>query len=565
MTRKTPYLFLITIIIFGCSQRETVKSANIIKVHADQPVGQLNKIWQFYGYDEGNYTFSKEGKGLLTEIAKISHGTSHIRCHHLLTSGDGSTWLKWSSTNVYMEDAQNNAVYNWTLLDSIFDTYIELGLKPYVQLGFMPKDLSSEPEPYTPGKITYGKPTGMVSGGAFYPPKDYNKWKNLVEEVAWHCADRYGIEEASSWYWELWNEPNIGYWKGTDQEYFKLYDYTVAALKATLPDARFGGPHIASPGWKNGSKFLEDFITHCISGTNYLTGEVGAEIDFFATHAKGGTSWEEDHVRMNLSNQLRQVDMAAEIIARYPEMKDKPLIIGESDPDGCAACSGSAYPSNGYRNGSQYAAYTAATFLRKQEVAARHGVNLEGAITWAFAFPDQPWFDGFRALSTNGVEKPVFNAFRMFAKLENERVRVTNPFDQPLDSLIENSVRNHPDIGCVATRSDSALAIIVWNYHDRSNSDTTVKVSLEIAGLEAFANATLVHYRIDSRHSNAHSAWLEMGSPDNPTSKQIGILKESSALTILEKPGKIRVKDGRYDLSLELESQAVSLIRLERN
>lgn len=422
--------------------RKSSEKSVTLDVNADQEIGQMTPIWTFFGYDEANYTFAPEGRYLLRMISQLNPQPVYIRCHHLLTSGDGSAWLKWSSTNAYTEDYNGNPVYNWEIVDKIFDTYVELGLKPLVEIGFMSEALSSRPQPYTPKKILNEEPVGMVTGGAFYPPRDYAKWKAFIEAWVQHCVDKYGQAEVASWFWELWNEPNIGYWKGTPEEYFKLYDYTVAAIKTVLSQARIGGPHITDPYYHEGDAFLDLFITHCLYGTNYLTGQTGTEIDFFASHAKGGTSWEEDYVQMNLGYHLKQIDRAAEIIASYPEMKDKPLIIGESDPDGCAACSSRLYPQNDYRNGIQYACYTVATFLRKQEVVQRRGLKLIGAVTWAFTFPGQPLFDGYRALTTHGVAKAVFNAFQMFSMLDKTRVASWSSSDISLDSLMKSSARN---------------------------------------------------------------------------------------------------------------------------
>ncbi len=533
-----------------------------ISVIYNEEIGKINKIWQFFGYDEANYTFTEDGEKLLSEIAKISDGASHIRTHHLLTSGNGETWLKWSSTNVYSEDEKGNPVYDWTIFDRIIDTYVELGLKPFVQLGFMPRELSSNPDPYTPEKITYGEPKGMVRGGAFYPPKDYDKWKILVAEIAKHCIERYGKIEAESWYWEPWNEPNGGYWKGTPEEYFKLYDYALAGVKSVLPDAKFGGPHITNPDYSKGGEFLVKFLDHITEGTNYVTGEKGSQIDFLVSHAKGGTEWEKERVVMNLGNHLLQINKAAEIISRYPELEGKEMIIGESDPDGCAGCSASFYPQNNYRNSSQFAAYTAAGFMRKQDVAGKYGIDLTGALTWAFTFPGQPWFDGFRALSTNGVVKPVFNTFRLCSKLSSKRIKVLNDQRLSLDSLMKSSVREMPDIDAAASKSDSSLEILIWNYHD-IDTNYTADILINIKNLpENVDEAIYSRYLIDENYSNAFSAWKKSGSPKNPDPKQLKEIMDASELQYAELPKKIKIDEIRK-ISFEMNSQSVSLISLK--
>lgn len=533
-------------------------------VHVDQPVGTLRPVWRFFGYDEANYTFGPDGRELLAKIADLHPKDKFIRSHHLLTSGTGETWLKWSSTNVYTEDAQGNPVYDWTILDRIFDTLHGLALTPFVEIGFMPQALSVQPENYTPERVLRGKPRNAVGGGAFYPPKDYAQWEALIEAWIEHCLERYGREEVSKWFWDLWNEPNIGYWKGTRKEYLKLYDHTVAALRRVLPSAQVGGPHVTNPTGKGSEEFLRAFIEHCLSGTNHVTGEIGTPVDFVAFHAKGGTQVVNGHVRMNVANHLRTINRGCEIVGSYSELEGIPVIIGESDPDGCAACSSEFYPQNAYRNGAQFASYTAATFMRKQDIAERHGVNLEGALTWAFAFENQPWFAGFRTLSTHGVAKPVFNTFRMFSLLEEQRVRLNNSTGRSLDELMKPESRAITDVDGVATSGDRTVSVILWHHHDDGTPGLPQNVELSIQGLPSgIRNVKLSHYRIDEHHSNAYTVWQEMGSPQNPTEHQINILNKASELTLLSPRRNKKTRNGSLRLSTLMPRHSVSLVRLE--
>jgi xylan 1,4-beta-xylosidase len=535
-----------------------------IKVLANQTQGQVRPIWRFFGYDEANYTYAPDGKKLLTEIAGLKPTPAHIRTHHLLTSGDGTTWLKWSSTGVYREDDQGRPVYNWAIVDRIFDTLRARGLKPLVEIGFMPEALSVKPQPYAIPKVTEGPPKQALTGGWTYPPRDYAKWEGLIEAWAAHCGERYGRAETESWFWELWNEPDIAYWKGTPADYQRLYDHTAAALKRTLPNARIGGPHVTGPGARGAAQFLQQFLEHCLRGRNAATGKTGTPLDFIAFHAKGGTAWVDRHVRMNLGNHLRHIDRGFAIVASYPELKGKPVIIGESDPDGCAACSARFFPENGYRNGAQYASYTAATFMRKLDLADRHGVNLEGAVTWAFEFEDQPWFDGFRVLSSNGVALPVFNVFRLFSRLEPQRVRVENASAKDLNTLLRESVRKEADVHAFASRGERALSVLVWHYHDDGVPGPEATVELTIEGLTMdLKQSRLTHDRIDDQHSNAYTVWQKMGSPLKPSTEQREALKQASALAQVQAPGEVAMREGRCVLRFTMPRQSVSLVRLE--
>ena len=169
---------------------------------------------------------------------------------------------------------------------------------------------------------------------------------------------------------------------------------------------------------------------------------------------------------MGIESQLRDIARGFEIVASFPELKDRPVIIGESDPEGCAACSMKLHPQNGYRNGTMYSSYTAAAFARKYDLAARHGVNFEGAVTWAFEFEGQPYFDGFRDLATNGIDKPVLNVFRMFGMMGGERVEASSSGAADLDAMLESGVKEQPDINALASRGERSIAVMVWNYHD---------------------------------------------------------------------------------------------------
>jgi xylan 1,4-beta-xylosidase len=538
-----------------------------VTVHADRDAGEIRPIWNYFGYDEAGTTLTREGRDLLGKLNALSDEPVRIRVHHLLTSGDGTLALKWSSTNVYTEDAAGNPVYDWTRLDAIMDELTRPGIEPFVQASFMPQALSSRPEPYTPRLVKSGLPRDMVSGGAFYPPKDYRKWEALIEAWARHSGERHGVERASSWLWELWNEPESPYWRGTKEEYFKLYDHFAAAVKRALPGARVGGPHVTDPGWKNGDVFMRDFLEHCRSGRNAATGGTGAPLDFVAFHAKGTTRLDEQgRVEMNLRNHLKTVDTYGRIIAGFPEFARLPIYIGESDPEGCAGCPATLDPERDYRRTSQFAAYTAASFMRKQDLLARTGGDLRGAVSWAFTFADQPWFNGLRALTTNEVALPVLNTFELFAKLGRKRVAIDAPSMIGTDAIIAAGVRGEPDLGAVATVDEarSRLTILLWNYHDVAGgyADRRV-VRLKLAGVRgAGRGARAVEYSIDERSGNAYTAWLAMGSPQSPTADQIAKLHAASRMRASSRMLTWKSAD-EAELRLVMPRQSVKLIEID--
>jgi xylan 1,4-beta-xylosidase len=532
-----------------------------ILVDANVRRGPMTTMWAWFGYDEPNYTYMKDGAKLLTELQALSAVPVYVRAHNLLTSGDGVAALKWGSTNAYTEDASGNPVYDWTIVDRIIDAYLERGMKPYVEIGFMPEALSTNPVPYRHHWQPGDNYNDIYTGWA-YPPKDYDKWRELVFQWVKHSVDKYGRQEVEAWYWELWNEPDIGYWRGTQEEYVKLYDYTVDGVRRALPTARVGGPHVTGPNGSRTQGILRNFIEHALRGTNHATGSVGTPLDVIGFHAKGAPRvMPQGYVRMGLSNQLRAIDNGFRIVASFPEMKNVPIVIGESDPEGCAACHVRTNPANVYRNGTMYSSYTAEQITRTYELADLHGVNLLGSITWAFEFEDQPYFDGFRDLATNGIDKPVLNVFRMLGRMRGDRVMVESSGALPLDSVRTLGVRARPDVNALAARDSRSVTVLVYNYHDDDLPAPAANVQLVIEGLPA-GRPALTHHRVDHEHSNSYEAWKKMGSPQPPAAEQYAVLETAGQLQLLNAPTQVEVVGGRAVVPFTLPRQGVSLITL---
>jgi xylan 1,4-beta-xylosidase len=552
-------LILTLAILFAVTHAAESAATNVIpvsiRVDASKTRGELKPIWRFFGADEPNYAYMKDGRKLIGELGEMSPKNVYFRAHNLLTSGDGTPALKWGSTGAYSEDADGKPVYNWTILDRIFDTYLERGVRPYVQIGFMPKELSTKPEPYQHQWTPRARYEQIYTGWA-YPPRDYDKWRELAYQWAKHCVEKYGRAEVESWYWQTWNEANIGYWRGTPAEFRKLHDYAIDGVRRALPTAKVGGPDTAG----SGGRFTEDFLEHCLRGTNYATGKIGTPLDFISFHAKGSPVFTNGHVRMGIAAQLRTIEDGFQIIASFPELKSKPNVIGESDPEGCAACQG---PQLAYRNGTMYSSYTAASFARKHDLAERYGVNLEGALTWAFEFEDQPYFAGFRSLASNGIDKPVLNVFRMFARMRGQRLVAESSGALLLDEIVRRGVRRRPDVAALASLEPNKLSVMAWHYHDDDVSGPEAAVELTLNNLPLVnGEARMEHFRIDENHSNGFAAWKRLGSPQEPTPEQYEQLEKAARLASLGAPGTLRVANGKATLTLKLPRQAVSLVEL---
>ena len=528
-----------------------------IRVDAARPVGPLRPIWRFFGADEPNYATMKDGRRLLSELGALRPGDVYFRTHNLLNTGDGTAAFKWGSTNAYTEDASGHAVYDWTVLDRIFDGYLARGVRPYVEIGFMPQALSTRPEPYQ-HEWRPGLRYDLITTGWAYPPADYGTWGALVYEWVKHCVGRYGRAEVERWYWEVWNEANLpAYWRGTPEEFYRLHDVAVAAVRRALPTARVGGPDVAG----DGGAFMDGFLRHVVEGTNAVSGTRGTPTDFLSFHAKGAPAFVDGHVRMGIAAQLATIDKGFARIAAVPALRDRPIVIGESDPEGCAACQGAQL---GYRNGTMYSSYTAASVARIHDLAARHGVRIEGALTWAFEFEDQPYFAGFRALATNGIDLPVLNVFRMFARMGADRVAAESSAEVPLDSIVASGVRDRPDVGVLASRDPDRLTVMMWHYHDDDVPGPDADVALTLAGLPASATrARIARYRVDGEHGNAYAEWRRMGAPIAPNDAQYQRLLGAARLDSLSTDAPRRLATGELALRFRLPRQGVSLVVLD--
>jgi xylan 1,4-beta-xylosidase len=529
-----------------------------IRVDAGVTEGLMKPVWSYFGYDEPNYTYMRYGTKLIGELSASANAPVYIRAHHLLCTGDGTAALKWGSTNAYTEDAAGKPVYNWTILDRIFDTYVKAKAKPFVEIGFMPEALSVKPQPYATKWREKDSGTGWA-----YPPKDYGKWAELVYRWVRHSVERYGKDEVLTWYWELWNEPDIRYWLGTPAEYNRLYDYTAAAVKRALPGARVGGPATTDPAKPKAAAFLRQFLEHCATGENAATGKRGAPLDFITYHAKGRPDVVDGRVRMGLGRNLQNVAKGCEIVAAFPQFRNLPVILSEYDPEGCAACSARQYPQNAYRNGPLYPCYTAASIKNTLLLADRYKTNIEGMLTWAFEFEGQPYFDGFRTLATNGIDKPVLNVFRMAGLMRGDRVKVESSGAAGLDAILQGGVRTQPHIDALAAKSDRSITVMAWNYHDDDVPAPDAPVRLTVAGIPSAARRIMLrHYRIDRDHSNAYTAWKQMGAPQEPTPEQYAQLESAGQLQLLESPRWVSAEAGAVELDFRLPRQAVSLVEL---
>jgi len=406
-------------------------------------------------------------------------------------------------------------------------------------------------------------PGNTISGASNNPPRDYAVWGELVRRYTEHLVERYGKKQVSTWYFEIWNEPDIAYWHGTSEEYYKLYDYAVAGVRAALPNAIVGGPASTGPASEKASSFLDNFLKHCMNDKSTANGKP-IPLDFISFHPKGKPTVVDGHVQMGLANELKAAEEGFRIVATYPKYIHLPIILSEADPEGCAACSMKVNPANAYRNGPLYPTYTAAAIKSLFALQDRYKVNLLAMLSWSFEFEDKEYFEGFRTLSTNGVDKPVINVFRMAGLMSGQRVQTSSTGQISLDDILRAGVRKAPDVDAFATKGDHEAAVMVWDYHDDDMPAESASVRVTIAGVPAGVQRVLLqHYRIDETHSNSYTVWKEMGSPQTPTAVQYDRLKAAGQLELLTSPKWLDVSDGKVTVDTTLPRQATSLLLLK--
>jgi xylan 1,4-beta-xylosidase len=380
-------------------------------------------------------------------------------------------------------DAQGQPVYNWSYVDQIYDGLLDNGVRPFVEMSFMPRALARSLTPH----VFWYHPLPS-------PPKDYAKWEELVYSFAKHLVDRYGVNEVSQWYFEVWNEPNIDFWTGEPKQatYFELYDHAARAIKRADMRLRVGGPATAQAAW------IPDMIAHSVRAQ--------VPLDFVSTHVYGN----------DLSKDVFGTDEAidrSEMVSRavkkvYNQVKasprpNLPIIWSEYNAS--------------YKNEIDV---TDAAFMGPW---LANNIRLCDGLTtmmsyWAFSdvFEEQgviktPFYGGYGLIAEGGIPKAAFNAFAMLHRLGDQR-------SQP---ELANAL--------VTKRADGTFAIAVWNYAAPGTTGASRQVHLTVDG---FTGTPRYHVEIlDRDHGSALAAWLAIGSPASPTREQNQQLRHAAAVT----------------------------------
>jgi xylan 1,4-beta-xylosidase len=410
---------------------------------------------------------------------------------------------------VYDEDASGKPIYNFSYVDQIYDGLLREGVRPFVELSFMPKKLAAENNLHP----FWYKPN--VS-----PPHDYNLWGELIEQFAKHLISRYGIDEVSQWYFEVWNEPNLDFWAGVpkEQTYYHLYDTTARALKNVSPRLRVGGPATAQAAW------ADRFIQHTV--------ENDVPVDFVSSHVYGNDSAkdvfgsdEEIPRTQMVCRAVKKVHDQIQASAR-PQL---PLIWTEYN---------ASYMNETAVTDSIYMGPWMADTIRQCDGLA----DMMSYWTFSDVFEEQgvvkrPFYGGYGLIAEDGLPKPAFNAFKMLHHLGDVRI------PESADDIL------------VTRRKDGSLVLALWNLSAPDASGEAKDVNLQFDSLTGNHRAAV--YRLDAEHGSLTNAYLAMGSPAYPTATQIQSLKTAARLP---GPESMTIRNGR--LALHLAPKALIVIEI---
>jgi xylan 1,4-beta-xylosidase len=492
-----------------------------LRVDASHITGRLEHKWETaLGSEHLSYMFkgdlnphvkaAGEGLRLGNKLAHDQLGIQYIRAHGILMD----------DPSVYTEDAGGNPHYDWSKVDKLYDILRQDGLRPYVELSFMPAALAADPR--APKIFKYQASSS--------PPKDYRKWQALIAAFARHLIERYGKAEVETWPFEVWNEPDVKrgivvFWSGSQEEYFRLYDYAAAGLKSVDPNLRIGGPVVAF------STFQEPFLRH-VTTENFATGGHSVPLDFLDMH-----------------NYSLPAPDYRPLLRRYG-LADLPIYFTEwgislqyGDQVSDLAYSAAATISGMIDSLDQVSAisyWTASDYFEES------------------GDPRAIFHGGFGLIGLDGLRKPRFWAYSLLHQLGADRLAITGNGDG-FDTLVKGLATRNPD---------GSLCILLSNstpQHAKADGSAALSrhISLVIAGLAPGASYRLEHDRIDNSHSNVYGAWEAMGKPRWPDASQMSTLHHSDELQTLTPPSVVTANaQGETALDFDLPMPAVSFLKL---
>ena len=494
--RAVLFCFLVAIALSSAAWVQA--SATTIPIDATAPAKPFPHFWeQVFGSGRAVLSLRDNYRKDLKDVHD-QVGARYVRFHAIFHDEVG----------VYDEDEKGNPVFNFSYVDQIYDGLQAQGVRPFVELSFMPRKLSAR-EAIHP---FWYKPNVA-------PPKDYSKWDLLIRTFAQHLVERYGIDEVSQWYFEVWNEPNIDFWTGEPKQstYFELYDHTARALKAVSPRLRVGGPATSSAHW------VPEFLTH--------VSKEHVPVDFVSSHGYADDTVEDmfgTHENIPMRDRVcRAIEKVHSEIGASP-LHSLPLFWTEWN-----------VPSYGDHNARDNW-YVGPALAR--DISQCDG-SVDEMSWWTFddvfeegGVSSEPFDGGFGLIALGRIKKPSFYDFALLHKLGEERL--ANPADNVL----------------VTRRKDGALVVAVWNLVDMDKLAQGNPLTLRLAIKGVGPGARAIIERVDEAHGNPMTAYREMGSPRSPTQAQIEALNKASTLPA---PEHRKLDKGSLELTLPINGLAV--------
>ena len=498
MKTATLRVVILAILLAICLAAAAQTSETIV-VDPSAAAHPFPHFWeQMFGSGRAVLTLRDSYRRDLREVKQVTD-FKYVRFHAIFHDEVG----------IYNEDDKGQPYYNFSYVDQIYDNLLAAGVRPFVELSFMPKKLAASEKLH----VFWYKPNVA-------PPRDYAKWDDLVTQFAKHLIDRYGKEEVSQWYFEVWNEPNIDFWGGDPRQasYWDLYDHTVRALKAVSASLRVGGPSTAQAAW------ADVFIKHCVD--NHVP------VDFVSSHVYGNDKSEDvfgTHETIPRDQMVCRAVKKVHDQIKASAQPNLPLIWSEFN---------ASYMNEPDVTDRSYMGPWLGDTIRQCDGA----VDLMSYWTFSDVFEEQgvvktPFYGGFGLIAAGGIPKPAFNAFRLLHQLGEERI-----------ALDSNSA-------LVTRKKDGSLVLAVWNYAPPEKEGAAKTVTLKFKGA---APAQAMVSVVDPQHGDVRAAYQAMGSPQYPTQAQIKDLRKASELAA---PETHALTNGQ--LTLTLPSYALALVTLK--
>ncbi|MFW6022949.1 MAG: GH39 family glycosyl hydrolase [Halanaerobiaceae bacterium] len=441
------------------------------------------------------------------EVVQQSINFKYIRGHGLFCDDVG----------IYREyeiDGEVKSFYNFTYLDRIIDSYLENNIRPFLELGFMPEKLKTGDQAvfYWQGNVT--------------SPASYEKWAELIIATFEHLIDKYGREEVVAWPVEVWNEPNIPFWAGTMEEYFKLYDYSAQAVKKVDSQIRVGGPSICGVETE---KWLRSFFEHCI--------ENNSPLDFITRHCYTANQPTECghytyHTLNDPTYMIEELKETRQIMEDYPLTADMPLHITEFNS--------SYVPNCPVHDTDFHAAYIARILSEAGEYADSYSYWTFSDVFEEKDIPKSVFHGGFGLVALNSIKKPTFYTFEFFANAGSELL--------------------FRDNNLIVTKKEDRYVIIGWNWHNMRDGEKAKDQSYTLQLPSLGKQAISVKKEVGGKNANPLQTWSNLGKPRILDNEQLDILR--SAAEPLQTDESLIEKDGIYEIKLNISCNHLCMLEL---